>query len=177
MQKFCCRIMGWGYFYIFRTVFTLADLQNILICRKYPLICQSFSIIYCHPLTHRTNWCQTPMKVIINIGFHYFKMWGTAKQRIFESVVCSKPVHLIADHNIFKMGHFPTVHLKMPNYYSFPHPKSLYIRSSKYSNSLNSSKSEGVSPEQRFPWVAHFWGFLHLVAHRRKYSQHNNHPL
>ena len=29
----------------------------------------------------------------------------------------------IADHNIFKLGHFPIVHFKTSNYYSFPYQK------------------------------------------------------
>ena len=65
------------------------------------------------------------------------------------------PSSQIADHNMFKLGHFPIVHFE--HQIIFPYQKVSTFK----------GWSEGVSLQWRFPWV----------AHQRKYSQHKNNML
>ena len=83
----------------------------------------------------------------------------------------------LADHNVFKLGHFPIVHFKTSNYYSLPYQKVSTFKA--WSAVVASIVQNGIlkqrcEPTMRFPRVAHFRVFRHLVAHRWKYSQHKN---
>jgi hypothetical protein len=80
---------------------------------------------------------------------------------MFEPVVSSKLAD--HDHNVFKLGHFPIVHFKTSNYYSFPYQK---VSTFKACNSLNSSKWHFEAKAQAYNEIPTGDPLLGFVAHR-----------